>query len=272
MKTTPSPSVPAELNHADVPDGSSDLPGQLRASLLPSQVDGLLSADRRKDEFLALVCHELRAPLSAIQNAVSTLSQPAGQDRALQQRLHALITRQVRHMTRLTSDLLDAAGIARGQLRLQLERTDLRIVLHQAVETMTPELERRGHHLTIQCPHAPIWLRADAARLQQVLHNLLANACKYTDPGGDLTLSLRAQNAFAVVSVRDSGIGIAADTLPHIFDLFVQAHPPERRPGGLGIGLALVRTLVEMHGGSVTAVSAGVGQGSEFSIRLPVES
>ena len=261
-----------DLNGAYTVHGSSNLPNQPLTHLLSSRVDELLSADRRKDEFLATLCHELRSPLGAIQHAVSALKSPAEQDRAAQQRLHALIERQVRHMTRLTADLLDVSGIARGRLRLWRETIDLRTVLNQAVETMTPELKLRGHHLAVHCLDAPVWVRADAPRLQQVFHNLLDNACKYTDPGGDLTLSLRVHDTVAVVCIRDSGIGIASDTLPRIFDLFVQADAPARRSeAGHGIGLALVRTLVEMHGGSVAAVSAGVGQGSEFSVRLPVE-
>ena len=269
---TPSRASPEELIGARAAQRSSDVPHQSLTHLLPSQVDELLGADRRKDEFLAILGHELRSPLGAVQNALATLSGPAGQDRAVQQHLHALIARQVRDMTQLTADLLDISGIARGQLRLQRKRIDLHAVLHQALETMDSELQRRGHRLVIHCPDSPVWLQGDATRLRQVLHNLLANASKYTDPGGDLAVSLRVRDSFAIFSVRDSGIGMAADTLPHIFDLFVQADPPARRHGaGLGIGLALVRTLVEMHGGSVAAVSAGEGQGSEFSVRLPVE-
>jgi signal transduction histidine kinase len=268
---TPSRTAPEEFNGMHAAHGSTNAADQF-SQLLPPQVDELLTAERRKDEFLATLCHELRSPLGAIQSALGILSGRAGQDLAAQQRLHALIERQVRHMMRLTADLLDVSGISRGQLHLQRDRIDLRVVLHQAIETMDSELQRRGHRLVLAIPDAPVWLQADATRLQQVFHNLLANASKYTDPGGDLALSLRVRDHYAVVSVRDSGIGIAADTLPHIFDLFVQADPPARRHGaGLGIGLALVRTLVEMHGGSVAAMSAGVGQGSEFSVRLPVE-
>jgi two-component system, sensor histidine kinase len=269
---TPSRAATEELNSADAAHRSSHVPHQALAPLLPSQVDELLSAERRKDEFLATLCHELRSPLGAIQNAIGILSGLAGQEPAVQQRLHALIERQVRHMMRLTADLLDVSRISRGQLHLQRERIDLRVVLHQAIETMDSELQRLGHRLVITLPDAPVWLQADATRLQQVFDNLLANGFKYTDPGGDLALSLHVRDGYAVVSLRDSGIGIAAETLPHIFDLFMQADPPARHYGlGLGIGLALVRMLVEMHGGSVAAMSAGVGQGSEFSVRLPVE-
>lgn len=269
---TPSRAATEEFNGVHTAHGASDAADQSPTHLLPSQVDELLSAERRKDEFLATLCHELRSPLGAIENALGILNGQAGQDLAAQQRLHALIERQVRHMMRLTADLLDVSGISHGQLRLQRERIDLRVVLQQAIETMDSELQRRGHRLVVTLPDASVWLHADATRLQQVFDNLLANAFKYTDPSGDLALSLHVRDGYAVASLRDSGVGIAPDTLPHIFDLFMQADPPARHYGpGLGIGLALVRMLVEMHGGSVAAISAGVGQGSEFSVRLPVE-
>jgi signal transduction histidine kinase len=264
--------VPEEFNSARAADRSAHVPPESLTQLLPSQVEELLSAERRKDEFLATLCHELRSPLGAIQNALGILSTQAGQDLAVQQRLHALIGRQVRHMMRLTADLQDVSGISRGQLHLQRDWTDLRLVLRQAIETMDSELQQLGHRLVISLPDAPVWMQADSTRLQQVFHNLLANASKYTDPGGDLALTLHVRNGYAIVNIRDSGIGIAAETLPHIFDLFMQADPPARRHGaGLGIGLALVRMLVEMHGGSVAAMSAGAGQGSEFSVRLPLQ-
>lgn len=273
MEKTRTPSQAATwTRHLELASPGSSGPCHTRTHLLPSQVDELLGAERRKDEFLATLCHELRSPLGAVQNALGILNSKAGQDLAVQLRLHALIERQVRHMQRLTADLLDISGISRGQLRLQCDRTDLCVVLHRSIETMDLELRQRGHRLGISIPDAPVWLRADATRLQQVFHNLLANASKYTDPGGDLALSLCVRDHHAVVCVRDSGIGIAAETLPRIFDLFMQADLPGRHcESGLGIGLALVRTLVEAHGGSVAAMSAGVGQGSEFSVRLPVD-
>jgi signal transduction histidine kinase len=262
---TPSRVPPEEAAGASSPGGLAMLP--------PSQVDDLLGAERRKDEFLAALSHELRSPLGAIQNAVGVLKGAAVQDLAVQQRMHALIERQVHHMQQLTADLLDISGISRGQLHLQLDRIDLRGVLQHAVETMEWELQQRGHRLVIQCPDTPVWLQGDATRLQQVLDNLLANASKYTEPGGELALSLRVRDGIAILNVRDSGIGIAAETLPHIFDLYVRADPQAQQSGGsLGIGLALVRKLVEMHGGSVAAVSAGVGQGSEFCVRLPLSA
>jgi signal transduction histidine kinase len=271
MNRTPAQTVPMEVGGA-YPAHTSHGRHQSLTHLLPSQVDDLLTAQRRKDEFLATLCHELRSPLGAIQNALVILNSQAGQDSATKQRLHALIGRQVRHMTRLTADLQDISGISRGQLHLQRDRIDLRVVLQHTVETMDSEFQRLGHRLAMSLPDAPVWLQADATRLEQVFHNLLANACKYTDPGGDLALTLQVRDGYAIVNIRDSGIGIAAETLPRIFDLFMQADPPARRPGaGLGIGLALVRTLVEMHGGTVAAMSAGEGHGSEFSVRLPVQ-
>ena len=269
---TPSHTVPEEFNAVHAAHSSSDVEHPSLTHLVPSQVDELLTALRRKDEFLATLCHELRSPLGAIENAVGILKGHPGQELAVQQRLHALIERQVRHIIRLTADLMDVSSISRGQLCLQRERIDLRVVLQQAIETMDSELQPLGHRLVITLPDAPVWLQADPTRLQQVFDNLLANAFKYTDPGGDLALPLHVRDGYAVVNVRDSGIGIGAETLPHIFDLFMQADPPARhyRPG-LGIGLALVRMLVEMHGGSVAAMSAGAGQGSEFLVQLPVE-
>jgi signal transduction histidine kinase len=186
------------------------------------------------------------------------------------QRARAMIERQVRRMTRLVDDLLDVSRINHGRLDLRRERIDLREVITNAIETLQSDLN--DHHLAVALPDAPVWLLADGLRLEQVFCNLLANASKYTDKGGDLTVWLHTSGDLAVVRIRDSGIGIAPDALPYIFDLFRQADEaaPHSR-SGLGIGLALVRNLLELHGGSVTAASAGVGQGSEFTVRLPRE-
>lgn len=263
--------VPNALNDAARAHSPRESHGS-PAPMAASGVDELLTAQQRRDEFLATLSHELRGPLGAIQNALAVLSAEAGQDVSARERLHALIGRQVHHMMRLTADLQDVSGISRGQLQLHRARTDLRDVLHRAAEIVAPELQQLGHCLTICVPDSPVWLQADTTRLQQVFQNLLANASKYTDAGGHLEVTLKVRDGYAIVSVRDSGIGIDADTLPHIFDLFMQAAAPARRhSAGLGIGLALVRTLVEMHGGSVAAMSAGIGQGSEFSVRLPLE-
>jgi two-component system, sensor histidine kinase len=234
------------------------------------RIEDLISADRRKDEFLAVVCHELRSPLASIQNAIGILRSRTGDDLALQGRMHALIERQVCQMTLLAVGLLDVSRITCGQLRLKRERVDLCAVVRDAIETLEADLDRRNHRVAATWPDAPIWLHADASWLGQVFVNLLANASKYTDSGGELALSVHTHGGHAVVCVRDSGIGIAHDVLPHIFDLFVQADDAAPRSNaGLGIGLALVRMLTELHGGSVIAASAGLGQGSEFTVRLP---
>jgi signal transduction histidine kinase len=271
MRTTYAPSRgPAE----QIESGNAVREGLASAltSSANTQIEELLTEGRLRDEFLAILGHELRSPLVAVQNAVRILNREAGQDLILQRRMHSLIERQVRQMLLLTAGLRDVSRMSRGQLRLQRERVDLRVVLADAIETMEPEIEQRGHQLTTRGPDKPVWLQADADRLGQVFQNLLGNACKFTHPGGDLALSLQVRGDDAVVRVRDSGIGISAETLPHIFDLFVQADQSvQRSRSGLGVGLALVQTLVELHGGRVSVRSAGLGQGSEFTVRLPID-
>jgi len=238
--------------------------------LARSRIEELISADRRKNEFLAVLCHELRSPLGSIQNAIVILRGRAGDDLALRLRMHALIERQVCQMTQLAAGLLDVTRITCGRLRLKRERVDLCVIVRAAIETLESDFKQRDHRVAATWPDAPVWLHADASRLEQVFVNLLANASKYTDAGGDLALSVQTSDGQAVVRIRDSGIGIAPDVLPYIFDLFVQAdEAASRSRSGLGIGLALVRMLAELHGGSVIASSAGLGQGSEFTVRLP---
>ena len=235
------------------------------------RVQELATANRRKDEFLAMLGHELRSPLAAIQNAVRLLSSQTGETPP-RQRTQALIERQVRRMTQLVDDLLDVSRISHGRLHLQRERIDLRAVVSNAIETLEADINERHHRLTTALPDAPVWLQADPWRLEQVFVNLLANASRYTDAGGELAVRVDTRDGQAVVGIRDSGIGIAPDALPHIFDLFKQAdEAAPHSKSGLGIGLALARNLVELHGGSVTAASAGIGQGSEFTVRLPRE-
>ncbi|MFZ0499296.1 MAG: HAMP domain-containing sensor histidine kinase [Steroidobacteraceae bacterium] len=235
------------------------------------RVEELASANRRKDEFLAALSHELRSPLAAIRHAVYLLGSEMS-DAPARQRAQALIERQVRQMTRLVEDSLEVSRITTGGMQLQRERIDLRVIVSEAIETLEPEIHLRHHHLTVTLPDSPVWLQGDPDRLEQVLVNLLGNASKYTDPGGELAVRMHTQDGQAIVQVRDSGIGIAADALPHIFDLFNRANEAQACcKAGLGIGLALVRPLVELHGGSVTAFSAGPGRGSEFTVRLPVE-
>jgi signal transduction histidine kinase len=189
------------------------------------------------------------------------------------QELKAMLERQVSRVTQLIDDLLDVSRITQGCLHLHRERTDLRHVVSNAIQTLESDIKQRSHRLTTGLPDAPVWLQADPGRLEQVFVNLLANASRYTDMGGELTVLLHARDGQAVVRVRDTGIGIAPEVLPHLFGLFWQAdRAAPRSRSGLGIGLALVRNLVESHGGSVTAASAGLGQGSEFTVCLPRET
>jgi signal transduction histidine kinase len=223
----------------------------------------------QNNEFMTVFSHELRNSLGAIRGATCILrmdtsaSSPATKARVV-------IERQVGQMTRLVEDLLDVSRVRSGQLRLQCERVDLRAVAASAAQTVDYTMQQRNHRMTTLFPDAPVWLRADPARLEQVFVNLLLNAAKYTDSGGQIGLTVEREKGDAVVRIRDTGIGIDPDVLPHVFDFFVQADPSSRRAdAGLGIGLALVRSLVERHGGHVTVASAGTGRGSEFTVRLP---
>jgi PAS domain S-box-containing protein len=227
-------------------------------------------ADRRKDEFLAVLAHELRNPLAPIRNAVHVLKTP-GADAPTADRARDLIERQVQHLVRLVDDLLDVSRIMRGKIELRKEPIDLAVVVARAVETAAPAVEAGGHNLTVSLPAAPLVLDVDPVRLAQVIANLLNNAAKYTEPGGRIVLAAGREGDEAVVRVSDTGVGVAADMLPRIFDLFVQAdRSRERAQGGMGVGLTLVRSLVELHGGSVRAYSDGPGRGGEFVVRLPV--
>jgi signal transduction histidine kinase len=236
------------------------------------QIEALVSASRRKDEFLAMLSHELRSPLASMSCAVRFLRAPKGEVCA-QQRMQALIERQLQRLTGLVDQLLDISRITSGRMHLQRERIDLRVIVNHAIETLEANLSERKHRLGIELPNAPVWLQADSGRLEQVFVNLLANASRYTDAGGELSVWVHARAGQAIVRVRDSGIGIAAEALPHIFDLFEQGNAADPRSReGLGVGLAVVRNLVELHGGSVNVASAGSGQGSEFTVRLPTET
>ncbi len=246
---------------------------QLHADLerkVQQRTEALRDADRRKDEFLATLAHELRNPLAPIRNALQILGMPAA-DRAAQQRARAIIDRQIHQMVRLVDDLLDVSRITRGKIELRLERVELSAVVGMAVETSRPLLEASGHQLTVQLPATKLHLQADATRLAQVVSNLLNNSAKYMEKGGRVWLSVAREGANVVVRVKDTGIGIPAEMLPRVFDMFTQAdHSVTRAQGGLGIGLTLVRRLVEMHGGTVEAHSDGPGKGSEFVVRLPL--
>jgi two-component system CheB/CheR fusion protein len=248
-----------------------DISNRQRAEqALRASEERLRQADRRKDEFLALLAHELRNPLAPIRYALATVRK-LGHSCEQQQRAEEVIERQVAHMSRLLDDLLDASRITRGMLGLQKGRTELTTVLGTAIEAARPVLDAKRHALALDLPSQAVRLEADAVRLAQVFSNLLINAGKYTDPGGRITLRARQESEELVVSVRDNGIGIAADMMPRLFTLFSQAHGALARcEGGLGVGLALVRGIVTLHGGSVEAHSEGVGHGSEFVVRLPL--
>ncbi len=230
----------------------------------------LKEADRRKDEFLAMLAHELRNPLAPIRNAVQVL-RLLGPASPKQNWAQDVMDRQVQQLTRLVDDLLDVSRITRGKVKLQKEAVDLATVVGRAVETSRPLIESRRHQCVVNLAPEPIWLQADPTRLAQVLANLLNNAAKYTAEGGRVLLTTTREGHEAVIKVRDTGMGIPAEMLPHVFDLFTQGERAlDRSQGGLGIGLTLVRSLVELHGGSVQAFSAGPDQGSEFVVRLPV--
>jgi PAS domain S-box-containing protein len=230
----------------------------------------LSEADTRKNEFLAMLAHELRNPLAPITNAVRAIQLGRG-DREAVQSASDLLERQVGQMSRLVDDLLDMSRITRGKIELRRERVELTPVFNQAVEAARVFFRSMGHELSVTLPPQPIYLNADPTRLAQVVGNLLNNAGKFTDRGGRVWLSVERQDGEAVIRVADNGIGIAADQVPHLFEMFTQVDTSlERSRDGLGIGLTLVKTLVEMQGGTVEARSDGLGRGSEFVVRLPV--
>ena len=229
--------------------------------------DALREADRRKDEFLATLAHELRNPLAPLRNGLQVLQLDA-QATPAARRVHEMMARQIDQMVRLVDDLLEVSRITRGQVELRRQVVALRTVLDHALETSGPAIEAGWHRFVLDVPEEPIWLDADPVRLAQVFANLLNNAARYTPAGGRIELVARRENGEVVATVRDTGVGIPADELPHVFDLFVRGD--RSRAGGLGIGLGLVRALVQLHGGRVEAHSEGPGRGSAFIVRLPV--
>jgi PAS domain S-box-containing protein len=232
--------------------------------------EALAEANRRKDEFLAMLAHELRNPLAPIRNAVQILRIQGSTDPNL---LWArdIIDRNVSQMVRLVDDLLDVSRITRGKIRLQMESLNMAAVVEQAVEISRPVIDARRHQLSVSLPDEPIQVKGDSARLAQVAANLLNNAAKYTDEGGQIWLTLESENHCAVLRVRDTGVGLPQEMREEVFGLFTQVdRSSDRAQGGLGIGLTLVRRLVEMHGGRVEAFSEGPGQGSEFVVWLPI--
>jgi signal transduction histidine kinase/ActR/RegA family two-component response regulator len=237
---------------------------------LEKQAAALQDADKRKNEFLAMLAHELRNPLAPIRNAAQIQLLKQTSDPELQW-ANRVIERQVHQMTRMVEDLLDVTRITEGKVALQKESVDLSAVVGRAIEMVRPLIDDKKQQLTTTLPSNAIWLEADSTRLVQVFANLLTNACKYTDERGHISVSLERQGSEAVIRIRDTGIGIPVDFLPRVFEPFVQEHRSlDRAQGGLGIGLALVRSLVEMHSGSVQALSDGRGQGSEFIVSLPI--
>jgi PAS domain S-box-containing protein len=243
---------------------------KLAEQRLQQSEEALRQADRRKDEFLALLAHELRNPLAPIRYALAA-NKKSG--RTLEQRRHAdeIIERQVGHMSRLLDDLLEVSRITRGTLELKRTRTELTSIVGAAIETARPIIDAKQHTLALDLPKEPLQLDADAVRLAQVFSNLLINAAKYTDPGGRIEMRAWQDQQNVVVSVSDNGIGIAAEMLPQVFNMFFQSNSAlGRAEGGLGVGLSLVRGLVALHGGTVQARSEGPGAGSEFIVRLPL--
>jgi PAS domain S-box-containing protein len=234
--------------------------------------EALRDADRKKDEFLATLAHELRNPLAPIRNALQILEAKDPSQPELQWS-RGVLDRQVRLMSRLLEDLLDVSRISLNKLELRKERVELAVVLEAALETSRPVIDAGGHALTLALPPEPIYLDVDPVRMAQVFANLLNNAAKYSEKGGRIRLTAVRSGGDVIVSVKDSGIGIVPEVLPRIFDIFSQAKPALAwSQGGLGIGLSLVKGLVELHGGSVEARSEGPGRGSEFDVRLPVET
>jgi two-component system, chemotaxis family, CheB/CheR fusion protein len=230
----------------------------------------MAESDGRKNEFLAMLAHELRNPLAPIQNALQILRRTGGNGETVAS-ASEMMERQVHQMVRLVDDLLDVNRISRGKIELRRGRTDLASVVHHAVDAARSLYKSMDHDLTVTLPPKPIYLNADPTRLTQVVGNLLNNACKFTDNGGRISLTVERQAEEAVIRVRDTGIGLAADQLSRIFDMFTQVDTSlERSVSGLGIGLTLVKSLVELHGGTVEVSSAGPGQGSEFVVRLPI--
>jgi signal transduction histidine kinase len=233
----------------------------------------LRESDERKDQFLAMLAHELRNPIAPISNAAEVLSRLLQQDDNATAMV-AMIKRQCSHLGRLLDDLLDVARITQGRIRLQREQLAVAGIVELAIETVQPLLQAKGHQLTVMVDRQPLYVHADKVRLEQCVINLLTNAIKYTEPGGQIRVRHYPQAADAVIEVTDTGVGIGAEFLPRMFDLFAQSERSlDRSQGGLGIGLAICKQIMGLHGGSIECRSAGVGHGATFIIRLPrVES
>jgi PAS domain S-box-containing protein len=263
--------VYAEDHHKVVQCNIRDITERCRLERqMQEHAEELADLDRRKNEFLAMLSHELRNPLAPILNAVQLLQRKKGES-PVQRKAQAIIERQVGQLTHLVDDLMEVSRTITGRIQLHREQIDVSGIVERAVETVRPLIDQRTHELTVSLPPGPIWLYADAARLEQVVTNLLTNAVKYTYDGGHIGLSVQQEGDKAVLRVRDTGIGITPAFLPHVFDLFTQAErSSDRSQGGLGIGLALAMRLVEMHEGTIEVTST-LGQGSEFVVSLPVD-
>lgn len=250
----------------------AELLANVRALLrLYAAEKALRDADRRKDRFLATLAHELRNPLAPIRNAIELLDPRHGANDHMRADARQIASRQVEHLGRLVDDLLDVSRISHGKIALQMATLDLRQIVEMAVETSRPFLEAKAQHLSIEIDCEPCHVVGDAIRVAQIISNLLSNAAKYTTEGGHIALRLDSDANEVAIRVRDNGIGIAPDELPYVFDLFMQSREAiKRADGGLGIGLALVRELAELHGGTVGAHSDGLDRGSEFTVRLPL--
>jgi signal transduction histidine kinase/ActR/RegA family two-component response regulator len=230
----------------------------------------LIVADRRKDEFLATLAHELRNPLAPIRTGLDILRLRSGDAQATQ-RATDIMERQLRQMVRLVDDLLDVSRINTGKFAIKMGRVELKAVVNDALEVVRSYIELHGHELAIDLPDRPVFLNGDATRLAQILSNLLNNAAKYTNRGGHVSLSASVEDDTLILVVSDNGIGIAPEMLDHVFEMFVQVDSTlERTNAGLGVGLSLARRLVELHGGTITAASEGLGKGSTFTVRLPI--
>ena len=234
------------------------------------RMEALAAADRQKDHLLAMVSHELRGALGPIMIALDILRQEAEAESARQQLARSVIERQMAHLCQHVDDLLDASRIAAGAMRFELERIDMRLPVERAVEWVRSSEARRGHSFVITKPDGPCWVNGNATRLEQVVVNLLINAAKYTADGGVISVALSDEEGRVELHVSDTGVGITADMLALVFEPFVQADTSVgRAEGGLGIGLTIVRRIVSLHGGTVTASSGGLGAGSEFIVSLP---
>jgi signal transduction histidine kinase len=260
-----------DLQKANVELAESNLALQAEIAERTRAEGALKEADRQKDEFLAILAHELRNPLAPIRNAVQIMSRLEIDNTHLRWS-RDVIDRQIAHLTRLVDDLLDISRITRGTITLATQPVEVGTILSRAIEASQPTIAEYKHTLAIDCPDETLMIEGDLTRLVQVLGNLISNAAKYTNPGGRIQVAVVANGGHAEFRVKDNGIGIAQESLPKLFNLFSRVHIGDRAPGGLGIGLALSRKLVQMHFGDVLVESGGIGEGSEFIVRLPLLS